>query len=46
MCEKWMSATMLRTKKTTTSGIPNSNLVEIAYENGWIRVIDQVFSVS
>ena len=45
MCDNWMSATMLRTKKTATAGIQNSNLAEMAHKNGGSRVVDQVFSV-
>ena len=45
MCENWMSVNMLRTKKTATAGIWNSNLADIAHKNGESRVVDQVFSV-
>ena len=45
MCDNWMSVTMLRTKKTATAGIRNSNLADMAHENVESRVVDQVFSV-
>ena len=45
VCDNWTSATMLGTKKTATAGIRNSNLAEMAHENGGSRVVDQVFSV-
>ena len=45
MCDNWMSVTMLRTKKTATAGIRNSNLAEMGHENGGSRVVDQVFYV-
>ena len=45
MCDNWMSATMLKTKKTATAGIRNSNIVDMAHKNGGSRVVDQVFSV-
>ena len=45
MTENWMSVTMLRTKKTVTTGIRNLNLAEMAHKNERSHVVDQVFSV-
>ena len=45
MCDNWISATMLRTKKITMAGIRNSNLAEMEHENVGSPVVDQVFSV-
>ena len=45
MCDNWISATMLVTKKTVTAVIRISNLAEMAHENGGSRVVDQVFSM-
>ena len=45
MCNNWMSATMLGTKKTGTAGIQNSNLADMAYKNVGSCVVYQVFSV-
>ena len=45
MCNNWTSVAMRGTKKTVTAGIRNSNLAEMAQENGGSRVVDQVFSV-
>ena len=45
MCDNWISAIMLGTKKNMTAGIWNLNLAETAHKNGGSRVIDEVFSV-
>ena len=45
MCDKWMSVTMLGTKKTVTAGIRNSNLAEMEHKNGGSRAVGQLLSV-
>ena len=45
MCDNWMSATMLGTKKTATAGIRNLNLAEMAHKSGGSRIVEQVLSV-